>query len=59
MVMMFNLLLKLSAKHSEISRITSLMEEHKLEIADGDLGTRIYIDFYSIRSSFLDDFVIV
>lgn len=45
----------LSAKHSEIWRITSSMEEHKSEIADWDLGAGIYIDFYVIKSSLQDD----
>jgi len=45
----------LSFKHSEIWRITSLMEEHKSEIADWDLGAGIYIDFYTIKSSFQVD----
>lgn len=45
----------LSSKHSEIWRITSSLEEHKLEIADWDLGAGIYIDFYRIKSSLQDD----
>lgn len=45
----------LSSKHSEIWRITSLMDEHKSEIANWDLGAGIYIDFYTIKCSFQDD----
>ncbi|KAF8411532.1 hypothetical protein HHK36_004085 [Tetracentron sinense] len=40
-------LLFMSAKHSEIWRLATYMEEHKLEIADWDLGAGIYILFYS------------
>ncbi|KAG0456547.1 hypothetical protein HPP92_024335 [Vanilla planifolia] len=35
----------LSSKDSEICRIASIMEEHKSEIADWDVGAGIYIDF--------------
>ncbi|KAI3442503.1 Peptidase S59 domain-containing protein [Psidium guajava] len=45
----------LSAKHSEIWRLASLMEEHKSEIENWDLGAGIYISFYSIKSALLED----
>lgn len=44
-----------AAKHSEIWRITSFMEEHKSEIADWDLGAGIYIDFYVLKSSLQEE----
>lgn len=31
------------------------MEEHKLEIADWDVGAGIFIDFYVLRSSLQED----
>ncbi|KAF9596069.1 hypothetical protein IFM89_007122 [Coptis chinensis] len=43
-----------AAKHSEIWRIATSMEEHKPEIADWDLGAGIYIAFYHLRSSLED-----
>ncbi|KAL3736876.1 hypothetical protein ACJRO7_025760 [Eucalyptus globulus] len=45
----------LSAKHSEIWRLASLMEEHKSEIENWDLGAGIYISFYSRKSALLED----
>ncbi|XP_048129768.1 nuclear pore complex protein NUP96 isoform X2 [Rhodamnia argentea] len=45
----------LSAKNSEIWRLASLMEEHKSEIENWDLGAGIYISFYSIKSALLED----
>ncbi|CAA6665046.1 unnamed protein product [Spirodela intermedia] len=40
----------LSSKHAEIWRLAGIMEVHKAEIADWDLGAGIYIDFYTIKS---------
>ncbi|GFP82771.1 nuclear pore complex protein nup96 [Phtheirospermum japonicum] len=45
----------LSAKHSEIWRLATSMEDHKSEIEDWDLGAGIYISFYLLRSSFQED----
>ncbi|PIA45826.1 hypothetical protein AQUCO_01600220v1 [Aquilegia coerulea] len=45
----------LSAKHSEIWRLTTCMEENKAEIADWDLGAGIYVSFYLLRSLFLEE----
>lgn len=45
----------LSSEDSEIRRITSIMEQHKSEIADWDIGAGIFIDFYVIRSSLQED----
>lgn len=44
-----------SAKDSEIWRTASIMEEHKSEIGDWDVGAGIFIDFYAIRSSLQED----
>lgn len=44
----------LSSQHSEVWRLVSIMEEHKSEIADWDLGAGIYIDFYTLRTAFQD-----
>ncbi|PRQ56486.1 putative nuclear protein [Rosa chinensis] len=41
----------LSAKHSEIWRLATSMEDHKSEIENWDLGAGIYISFYLTRSS--------
>ncbi|XP_031398097.1 uncharacterized protein LOC116208693 [Punica granatum] len=48
------LLLK-TGKHSDIWRLVSLMEDYKSEIENWELGAGIYISFYSIKSSFLDE----
>ncbi|PKI31565.1 hypothetical protein CRG98_048049 [Punica granatum] len=45
----------LSGKHSDIWRLVSLMEDYKSEIENWDLGAGIYISFYSIKSSLLDE----
>ncbi|KAK9281435.1 hypothetical protein L1049_004337 [Liquidambar formosana] len=45
----------LTAKHSEIWRLASSMEDHKSEIEDWDLGAGIYISFYLLRSSLQED----
>ncbi|KAI3455258.1 hypothetical protein Pfo_011921 [Paulownia fortunei] len=45
----------LSAKHSEIWRLATSMEDYKSEIEDWDLGAGIYISFYLLRSSFQED----
>ncbi|KAI8544227.1 hypothetical protein RHMOL_Rhmol08G0279500 [Rhododendron molle] len=45
----------LSAKHSEIWRLATSMEDHKSEIEDWDLGAGIYISFYVLRSSLQED----
>lgn len=45
----------LSAKDSEIWRLATSMEDHKLEIDDWDLGAGIYISFYLLRSSLQED----
>ncbi|XP_020585309.1 nuclear pore complex protein NUP96 [Phalaenopsis equestris] len=47
--------LYLSSKDSEIWSTASIMEEHKLEIADWDIGGGIFIDFYILRSSLQED----
>lgn len=44
-----------SSQHSEVWRLSSIMEEHKSEIADWDLGAGIYIDFYTLRNVFQDN----
>lgn len=51
--------LYMASKRSEILRITSIMEEHKSEIADWDLGAGIYIDFDGIRTSLQADDALV
>lgn len=45
----------LSAKHSEIWRLSTSMEDHKSEIEDWDLGAGIYISFYELKSSLQED----
>ncbi|KAG7998167.1 hypothetical protein I3843_01G245000 [Carya illinoinensis] len=45
----------LSAKHSEIWRLATCMEDHKSEIENWDLGAGIYISFYLLRSSLQED----
>lgn len=45
----------LSAKHSEIWRLATTMEDHKSEIEDWDLGAGIFISFYALRSSLQED----
>ncbi|KAL7099626.1 hypothetical protein ACP275_09G096500 [Erythranthe tilingii] len=45
----------LSAKHSEIWRLATPMENNKSEIEDWDLGAGIYISFYTLRSSLQED----
>ncbi|XP_075666719.1 nuclear pore complex protein NUP96 [Castanea sativa] len=45
----------LSAKHSEIWRLATSMEDHKSEIENWDLGAGIYISFYLLRSSLQED----
>ncbi|XP_059303513.1 nuclear pore complex protein NUP96 [Lycium ferocissimum] len=47
--------LYLSEEHSEIWRLAASMEDHKSEIEDWDLGAGIYISFYLLRSSLLED----
>lgn len=45
----------LSAKHTEIWRLATSMEDYKSEIEDWDLGAGIYILFYGLKSSLLED----
>lgn len=45
----------LSAKHTEIWRLATSMEDHKSEIENWDLGAGIYISFYLLRSSLQED----
>ncbi|XP_024021864.1 nuclear pore complex protein NUP96 isoform X2 [Morus notabilis] len=45
----------LSGKHSEIWKLATSMEDHKSEIDNWDLGTGIYVSFYFLRSSLLED----
>lgn len=45
----------LSAKHSEIWRLATSMEDHKSEIEDWDLGAGMYISFYLLRSSLQEE----
>ncbi|KAK4764700.1 hypothetical protein SAY86_025790 [Trapa natans] len=45
----------LSGMHSDIWRLVSLMEEYKSEIENWELGAGIYISFYSLRSSLVDN----
>lgn len=44
-----------SSQHSEVWRLAIIMEEHKSEIADWDLGAGIYIDFYTLCNVFQDN----
>lgn len=48
-------ILFLSANHSEIWRIATIMEGNKSEIENWDLGAGIYISFYLLRSSLQED----
>lgn len=41
----------LSAKHSEIWRLITSMEDHKSEIEEWDLGAGMYISFFTLRTS--------
>lgn len=43
------------AKHSEIWRLATAMEDYKSEIEDWDLGAGVYISFYLLRSSFEEE----
>ncbi|CAA0816435.1 Nuclear pore complex protein NUP96 [Striga hermonthica] len=45
----------LSAKHSEIWKLATSMEDYQSEIEDWDLGAGIYISFYLLRNSFQED----
>ncbi|KAL3631789.1 hypothetical protein CASFOL_024773 [Castilleja foliolosa] len=45
----------LSAKHSEVWRLATSMEDHKSVIEDWDLGAGLYISFYLLRSSFQEE----
>ncbi|XP_062154861.1 nuclear pore complex protein NUP96 [Alnus glutinosa] len=45
----------LAAKHSEIWRLATSMEDQKSEIENWDLGAGIYISFYLLRSSLQED----
>ncbi|OMO74197.1 Peptidase S59, nucleoporin [Corchorus olitorius] len=45
----------LSADHSEVWRIATSMEGHKSEIENWDLGAGIYISFFELRSSLVDN----
>ncbi|KAI5660433.1 hypothetical protein M9H77_29226 [Catharanthus roseus] len=45
----------LSAKHAEIWRLGTSMEDHKSEIEEWDLGAGMYISFYLLRSSLQED----
>ncbi|KAK7258345.1 hypothetical protein RIF29_23918 [Crotalaria pallida] len=45
----------LQAKHTEIWRIATSMEDHKSEIENWELGAGIYISFYWMRNSLQGD----
>ncbi|OIW16438.1 hypothetical protein TanjilG_19154 [Lupinus angustifolius] len=45
----------LQAKHTEIWRIVTSMEDHKSEIENWELGAGIYISFYWMRNSLQGD----
>lgn len=45
----------LSSKHQEIWDITNVLENHKSEIADWDVGAGIYIDYFIIKNSMQED----
>ncbi|CAN0838877.1 Nuclear pore complex protein NUP96 [Linum grandiflorum] len=45
----------LSGDHSEVWRLATLMEEHKSEIEDWELGAGIYMSFFMLKSSFEED----
>lgn len=45
----------LSGKQSEIWRLATSMEDHKSEIENWDLGAGIYLTFYTLRSSLMED----
>ncbi|KAK7299835.1 hypothetical protein RJT34_10663 [Clitoria ternatea] len=45
----------LQAKHTEIWRIATSMEDHKSEIENWELGAGIYISFYLMRNSLQGD----
>lgn len=44
-----------SAKHSEVWRLATLMEDQKSEIENWDVGAGIYISFYQLKSSLQED----
>ncbi|KAF6169897.1 hypothetical protein GIB67_034289 [Kingdonia uniflora] len=45
----------LSAKHSEIWRLVTSMEDYKQEIANWDLGAGIFISYYHLKGSLQED----
>lgn len=45
----------LPGKHSEIWKLVTSMEDQKSEIDNWDLGAGVYISFYLLRSSLLED----
>ncbi|KAL5984171.1 hypothetical protein ACLOJK_018275 [Asimina triloba] len=47
--------LAIHSKHSEILRLAIAMQEHKSEIAEWDLGAGLYIDFFYIKGSLLEE----
>jgi nuclear pore complex protein Nup98-Nup96 len=52
---LFDLFSLFAAKHSEIWRLATSMEDQKSEIENWDLGAGIYISFYLLRSSLQED----
>lgn len=44
----------IAAEHSEIWQFASQLEGHLTEVEDWDLGAGIYIEFLTLKSSFLD-----
>lgn len=47
-------LVNIAAEHSEIWQFASQLEGHLTEVEDWDLGAGIYIEFLTLKTSFLD-----
>ncbi|KAG9146884.1 hypothetical protein Leryth_005176 [Lithospermum erythrorhizon] len=45
----------MSGKHSEIWRVVTIMEDHRSEIENWDLGGGIYVSFFLLRSSLQEE----
>ncbi len=47
-------MVNIAAEHSEIWQFASQLEGHLTEVEDWDLGAGVYIEFLTLKSSFLD-----
>jgi nuclear pore complex protein Nup98-Nup96 len=45
-----------TVEHSQVWQVASQLEGHDTEVENWDIGAGLYIEFYTLKTSFVDSF---